>query len=335
MKFGNLYYFHLLWLVPALVVFFIYSFRAKDKAIEAFCGWRLAGRLMPHVSRRKQKLKAALLVAAVLFMSIALTAPKWGFHWEDVSRRGVDIVIALDVSRSMLAEDIKPSRLERAKREITDLLNLMEGDRVALVAFAGTAFVQCPLTMDYSAAAIFLDYLDTDLIPVQGTNLGRVIRTSVNAFTEYKGKSKAIILITDGEGHEGDALKAAEEAVKEDVKIFTIGIGKAGGAPIPLKDGSGGFKKDSKGELILTKLDEVTLQKIALMSGGSYVRSVTGNMDLETIYYKGIKRTLEDQELKGSRVKRWHERFQLFALIAFALLVWEGFLSETKKVKKP
>jgi Ca-activated chloride channel family protein len=331
MKFGNLNYLYLLWLIPGLVFFYVYAFRAKDKAIQAFCNLHLSGKLMLFVNRRRQHFKAALLILAVLFMVLALVRPKWGFQWEEVKRRGVDIIIALDVSQSMLAEDVKPNRLERAKREITDLLSILEGDRIGLVAFAGAAFVQCPLTLDYGAVSIFLDYLDTDLIPLPGTALGTAIRTATGAFSEREKKSKALILITDGEGHEGDAIAAAEEAKQQGIKIFAIGIGKEGGAPIPLPGGSGGFKKDANGELILTKLDEVTLQKIALDTGGSYVRSVTGNLDLEEIYQKGIKEHVAEKELKSTRRKRWEERFQWFAFAAFLLVVAESLLSEKKR----
>ncbi|MBI5788970.1 MAG: VWA domain-containing protein [Candidatus Schekmanbacteria bacterium] len=334
MQFENLNYLYALWLIPGLIFFYAFAFKAKDQALGAFCSPKMLARLTPQVSRARQKVKAALIIFAILMLIIALAGPKWGFHWEDVQRRGVDVVIALDVSRSMLAEDVKPSRLERAKREIFDLLSAMEGDRVGLVAFAGTSFVQCPLTLDYNAAGMFLDYLDTDLIPVPGTNLGHAIRNAIKVFGEERTKSKALILITDGESHEADTLEAAQEAQKEGIRIFAIGIGQEGGAPIPVKDGLGGFRKDKSGDMIITRLDEATLQKIALLTGGSYVRSVTGNMDLDQIYFKGIKKTLEEKELKGTRIKRRHERFYLFALLAFVLLVWEALLPETKKVKK-
>ncbi len=328
MKFGNLNYLFLLWLIPLLIGFYIYAFKAKDKAVKTFCGLNKSCGLMPNVSRGRQKAKAALLILSVFFMIIALIRPKWGFTWEDIKRRGVDIIIALDVSRSMQAKDVSPSRLMRAKREITDLLNILEGDRIGLVAFAGAAFVQCPLTLDYGAAAMFLDYLDTDLIPVQGTALGQAIRTCIGAFGAKERKSKAIILITDGEAHEGEALSAANEAKEEGIKIFAIGIGKKEGAPIPLADGAGGFKKNAGGELIISKLDETTLQKIALTTGGAYVRSITGNLDLEEIYQKGIKEHIKEKELKSTRRKRWHERFQWFCILAFIMLAGEFFIPE-------
>ncbi|MEE3253071.1 MAG: VWA domain-containing protein, partial [Nitrospinota bacterium] len=180
-----------------------------------------------------QKSKAIFVTLTFLFLFIALTRPQWGYQWEDYKQEGVDIIIALDVSRSMLAKDIKPTRLERAKRKISDLLNMLKGDRIGLVAFAGTSFVQCPLTLDYAAARIFLNAIDTDLIPVQGTAIGDALRKSTNAFRTQENKSRAIILITDGEDQTGQAMEAAEEAKKAGVKVFTIGIGKEIGAPLP------------------------------------------------------------------------------------------------------
>ena len=195
---------------------------------------------------------------------------------DQLNRRGVDIVLALDVSDSMLVEDAdtvgKLTRLERAKREIIDLLRMMNGDRIALVAFAGTAFLECPLTLDYGAAELFLQAIDTSIIPIKGTSIDEAIRVSIDAFDSGKGESQAIILITDGEDHSGRVLKMAEVAKKEGIRIFTIGIGTQEGSPIPLPNG--GFRRDRQGELILSKLDETTLQKVALATGGKYVHSV-------------------------------------------------------------
>jgi Ca-activated chloride channel family protein len=230
----------------------------------------------------------------------------------------------------MLAEDIKPSRLERAKRKVYDLSQMLEGDRIGLIAFAGTSFVQCPLTLDYGAFKIFLDYLNPDLIPVPGTAIGDAIRTSIKSFNKQERTSKALILITDGEDHESKPLEAAEEAKKEGIRIFTIGVGQEGGAPIPMGDGSGGFKKDERGEMILSKLDETTLQKIAIETGGSYARSVTGDMDLNKIYKEDIRGTIEKKELRSTRKKRWEERFQWFVFAGIVLLGIEFFIRERK-----
>ena len=260
--------------------------------------------------------------------------PRWGFQWEDIKRQGIDIMVAIDVSQSMLAEDIKPSRLERAKRKVYDLCRMLEGDRIGLIAFAGTSFVQCPLTLDYGAFKIFLDYLEPDLIPVPGTAIGQAIRAAINSFSRRERTSKALIIITDGEDHEGNPLEAAQEAKKEGIRIFTIGVGQEGGAPIPMKDGSGGFKKDERGELVLSRLDEAALQKIALETGGSYVRSVTGDLDLNKIYQEDIRGTIEKKELLSTRKKRWEERFQWFLFAAILLLGIEFFMRETKAVRK-
>lgn len=320
----------LLWLVPALVAFYVYAFRKKTVLLRRFASPEMLERLMSGVSRPRQYLKAVLVVIGLLATLLALAEIRWGFTWEEVQRRGVDIVVALDVSDSMLVEDAESggrlSRLERAKREITDLLRLMEGDRIGLVAFAGTAFVECPLTLDYGAAEIFLDTIDTDLIPVKGTSLGDAIRTSLAAFEGGSHPSRAVILITDGEDHTGDALRAAAEAKLADVRIFTIGIGRDEGAPIPAL--GGGFRRDRSGEIILSRLDEPTLQKIALDTGGKYVRSVTGDVDLEQIYSQGIKATLEDQELGSKRRQRWEERFQWLLAVALVALMLETLISD-------
>ena len=281
----------------------------------------LVSRLIDPLAWRRVKSNTILTVFSVFFLILALTQPRWGYYWKDFTQKGVDIIIALDVSNSMLAQDIKPTRLERAKHKIADLLNMIEGDRIGLVAFAGTSYLQCPLTLDYSAAHIFLNAIDTQLIPVQGTAIGDAIRTSIKAFDKQDIRSRAIILITDGEDHSGDALLSAKWAKEHETKIFAIGIGREIGAPIP-NSGSGvsGFKKDKDGEVILTKLDESTLQQMAVETGGSYVRSVTGDMDLQKIYLENIKHKVEKKEIKTERRRIWHERFQWMIFIALLCL---------------
>lgn len=318
-----------MWLVPALFAFYVYSFRRRRQLLRRFASVEMLARLA-RVSRPRQYFKAALVLLGLLTALLTLAELKYGFTWEEVKREGVDIALALDVSDSMLVRDAESggglSRLERAKREITDLLRLLEGDRIGLVAFAGTAFIECPLTLDYGAAEIFLDTIDTDLIPVKGTSLGEAIRTSLAAFEGASHPSRAIILMTDGEDHEGEALEAAQEAKLAGVRIFTIGIGRDEGAPIPAP--GGGFRRDRRGEIVLSRLDETTLQKIALDTGGRYVRSVTGDVDLEQIYLQGIKATLEDQELGSRRRQRWEDRFQWVLAVALVALMLEPLISE-------
>lgn len=323
----------LLWLVPLVIAFQIYVFRTKSRLLRRFASKEMLRHLTAGVSRPRQVFKAALILAGILAAVLSLAELRYGFTWEEVKREGVDIVVTLDVSDSMLVEDAESggrlSRLERAKREIADLLDLLEGDRIGLIAFAGTAFVECPLTLDYGAAAIFLDAIDTDLIPVKGTDLDTAIRTSLDAFEGASHSSRAMILITDGEDHSGRALAAAEQAKVDGVRVFTIGIGRDEGAPIPAP--GGGFRRDRAGDIIVSKLDETTLQKIALATGGSYVRSVTGDVDLEKIYSEGIKATLEDQELGSKRRQRWEERFQWVLGFAIFFLALEPLIQERQR----
>ena len=225
MNFAALECLYLLWILPAMLLLAVYSFRKKDQLLRLFADTELWDRLMPDVHRRRQTFKFLLLLAAVALLLTSLLRPRWGFHWEEIKRKGVDIIVAVDVSESMLAEDIQPNRLERAKREITDLVGMLQGDRVGLVAFAGAAFLECPLTLDYGAFRIFLDYLDTELIPVPGTAVGEAIQTAIRSFSTERRASKAIILITDGEDHPGEAEKAAEAAKEKGIRIFTIGVG--------------------------------------------------------------------------------------------------------------
>jgi len=335
MRFGNLNYLFLLWIIPLLIAFYVYAFRSRDRLLAVFCGQKLQPVLLPDRQRGRRAIKAFLILGGITLGIFALTRPQWGFHWEDIKRVGVDIMVAIDVSESMLAEDVKPSRLERAKREVYDLIQMMEGDRIGLIAFAGTSFVQCPLTLDYGACKMFLDYIEPDLIPVPGTALADAIRNAIKSFNTKERKSKVLILITDGEDHEGAPLEAAREAKQEGIKIFTIGVGQDGGAPIPLRDGSGGFKKDRRGDMIITHLDEATLQKIALETEGSYVRSVTGDMDLDKIYKVDIKQHIEGKELSSTRQRRWEQRFQWFVCAALLLIAGEFFISERKKQTTP
>ncbi len=326
MRFGEPLYFYLIILIPLLIGFMIWA-EKKRKALSAqFVDASLLSRLVsPRVVEQRRR-KTKLLIWGLVFLMIALAQPRWGFQWEDLKQRGVDIIVALDVSNSMRATDIKPSRLERAKHKVADLLRMLKGDRVGLVAFAGASFLHCPLTLDYQAAEMFLGALDTDLIPLQGTALGHAIKTSIQAFSTTEKKSKAILLITDGEDHEGAVLKAIQQAQKEGVKIFVIGIGREEGVPVP--DPSGGFKRNRSGEIVLSKINEPLLEKIAVESGGAYVRSVHGDMDLRTIYLEEIQQSMEKKELKSSRRKRWTERFQWLIFAGLLCLAGERWVRE-------
>lgn len=331
LRFADNEFFFLLALVPAIFIFYWSVFRWKGRAMQRFGNLDLVKKLTQSVSRGRQILKATMIVLALLFIVLALTRPQIGTRLEEVRREGVDIFIALDVSASMLAEDIRPSRLAKAKHEISTFIDLLKGDRVGLVAFAGDAFVQCPLTLDYGAAKTFLEIMDPSLIPEPGTNLGAAISTAMKSFESQERKYKVLVLITDGEDHGKDVLSVAEAADREGVVVYTVGIGSPQGVPIPVYDrlGKKEFKKDRNGEVILTKLDHLTLEKIALTTSGRYYQSIAGETKLETIYGEISK--MEKKELASRKFAQFEDRFQYLLIVAILLLTIEIFIPERRK----
>ncbi|MEJ2544925.1 MAG: VWA domain-containing protein, partial [Calditrichaceae bacterium] len=293
-------------------------------------------KMMPGFSRSRVIWKSALFILAYIFLVVAMADPQIGQTVEEVKREGVDIVVALDVSMSMMAEDISPNRLEKAKYEVSKLIDILEGDRIGLVAFAGIAHVQCPLTLDYSAAKLFLRLMDVDLIPQPGTAIGDAIRESMKAFNQKERKHKVLILITDGEDHESKPIEAADEAAAEGIKIFTIGLGSPQGVPIPLYDrygNSAGFKKDRDGNVVTTKLDVTTLQTIAFNTGGEYYISTAGETELRKIYEKINE--MEKKELTSKQFSQYEDRFQIFVILALVVLIIETFLPiRLRKIKQ-
>jgi len=333
MNLSHLWVLNLLWLTPLAAVALIVQSRKKKRAMQGFADPHLLDRLTALNHRGRRFIKALLLLLSLGLMLFSLAGPRWGSHYEEVSQKGVDIMLLIDVSPSMLVEDIVPNRLERARREILDFIKVVQGDRVGLIAFAGAAFIQCPLTLDYAALEMFLSALQPDLIPVPGTDLGAAIDMGISAFDDESATDKVILLITDGEDNETRGIKVARQAAARGVKIFVFGIGDVGGGPIPELDGSGGFKKDRQGQLILSKLEEEGLQEIASLTGGTYVRSVAGDLDLDVLYFDGIKSHTQAQELKSGKIKVYEERFPLFVLAAFILLLIEGFVDEKIRLK--
>jgi Ca-activated chloride channel family protein len=331
MQFGKLEYIYLLWLVPAAALFLSYAFKKKAAALEKFSQRELLKNLISDVSLTKQKAKASLLVAAVALAVFALLNPKWGYHWEEVRRKGVDIVIALDVSKSMLAQDVKPDRLQMAKREIEDFVSNLPGDRVGLVIFAGTGFIQCPLTSDYGAFRLFLSDVNVRSIPVGGTDIGTAVEKAAGAFVDKSTKHKIMILITDGEDHSGRMLQAAAEAKKQGIVINTIGIGNPIGAPIPVKDENGlnTFMKDRAGNVVMSKVDEAGLKKIAFDTGGSYISAQSGSIGLEKLYAEKIAK-LEKKEFGAARKRVYESRFQIPLACAVLLVFIEAMMGDRK-----
>ncbi|MBL0717628.1 MAG: VWA domain-containing protein [Desulfosarcina sp.] len=324
MKFESVWAFYFLLIIPVIIFLILFENRKKKVTLELFADTNLLSSLTETVKKEILFFKGLFFVIAIIFLILACAGPKWGSHYQDVQRKGVDIIFLLDVSSSMQAQDVKPDRLERAKREITDFLKITEGDRIGLVLFAGDAFVQSPLTLDYDAVSMFLGSVNVDSLPVPGTDIGNGIKTALNAFDFKSLTDKVIVIITDGEDNEGRGLQQAEKAIKKGVKIFVYGIGDPSGAPIP--DETGGFKKDKDGNLILSKLNEKDLRRIAEAADGRYVRSVTGDLDLDRLYFEGIKEKTEAKELESGKIKVFEERFYIFTGLAIFFLLIEGLI---------
>jgi len=268
----------------------------------------------------------------LLFSVLALMRPQWGYDWREVKRSGLDILIAIDTSKSMLADDVKPNRLERSKLAVKDLLRSLEGDRVGLIAFSGTAFLQCPLTVDYNGFLLALNNLSIDVIPRGGTSISSAIRLAVNSYEGGQKKYKILVIISDGENHEGDPIDLARKAKRENIRIFCVGIGTSEGELIPIirKGGKKTLMKDKQGNVIKSRLDEQLLQKIALITGGTYVRSSGAEFGLDLIYEENLSK-MERREIKAQMSKIYHERFQLPLAIALILLVIEPLISDKKR----
>ncbi|MBC7188337.1 MAG: VWA domain-containing protein [Calditrichaeota bacterium] len=335
LRFANEHLLYLLFLVPLLVAFYALAFHWKRRAMERFGHLPLLQKLAANTSRRRQILKAALLVLALSLMILALARPQIGTKLEEVKRSGVDIVVALDVSLSMQAEDVKPNRLAKAKREIQQFIDRLQGDRIGLVAFAGEAFLQCPLTLDYAAAEMFLDIMDPSLIPTPGTAIGEAIAVAMRAFEQKERKHKVLVLVTDGEDHGSDPVEVAKQAAREGIVIYTIGIGSVEGVPIPVYDQRGqlvDYKKDRSGQRVTSRLDEITLQKIAQETGGAYYRATGGAMELDKIYERIAG--MEKKELASLRFSQFEDRFQYIVFLVLVLLIVEPLIPERRTLRR-
>ena len=323
---------NLLWLllgVLGVAVVLIAALRRRGRQLRAFAEADLVARLAPDVAPVRRAWRAALRIAALALLVVALAGPKWGFHWEEVKREGIDLIVAIDTSRSMLATDVKPDRLERAKLAVMDLVQLLKGDRIGLVPFAGTAFLECPLTLDYAAFERSLRSVQVGLIPRGGTALARAIETSLDGFEAHEGRHEALILITDGEDHEGDVDKAAQAAAEHGVEIFTVGIGTEQGELIPVSGGGHGFVKDRKGQVVKSRLNEEVLQKIASTTGGAYVRGLGPALGLDEVFRDHIAK-MEKRELKSSLERRYEDRFQIPLAFVLLALVVESLVGDRK-----
>lgn len=317
-------------LVPVFVLLFIFIQFRKKRAIIRLGDPELTGRLLEEVSSFKQAMKFLLLLLAFSSLVFALSGPQLGTRLQDVKREGVDVVIALDVSNSMNAEDIRPSRLERSKQAIYRLVDRLQGDRIGLIVFAGQAYVQLPITTDYGAAKLFLSTINTGIVPVQGTAIGTAIRKAMETIGDSARTHSAVIVITDGENHEDDALEAAKEAKSKGIIVHTVGMGSPDGTPVPQYRGGTrvGFLTDRLGNTVMTKLDEATLQQIADAGRGKYVRASNSDDGLALIM-KEIE-SMEKKEFSSKLFTDYEDQFQYFSGLTLLLLLMEFIISERK-----
>lgn len=315
----------LLLLVPLFFIAYAVMRHFRKRRLEKFGDRELVGELMPSVSASKGWVRVTLFAIAFFFFTIGLSRPQIGAKLKERKTKGVEIMIALDVSNSMLAEDYSPDRLERAKLAISSLVDKLRDDRIGLVVFAGTSFVQLPVTTDYASAKMFLNSINTESVPIQGTALGEAITTCIRSFSTQSERSRAIIVITDGENHEDDPVAAARQAAEMGIKVFTIGVGSAEGKPIPYK---GELLKDKDGNIVVSRLDEKVLREVASAGNGTYVRAGMSEFGLNPIV-DDIKRM--DEEMFNSVIfEEFDEQYMYFFAIALVLLVIEMLVGERK-----
>ncbi len=320
---------YLLLLVPLILLIWTINGLRRKNALKRFGNEQIIKKLMPEASRVRPVLKIIIQSLAIVFMSVLLARPQYGSRVEDVKRKGVEVIIALDVSNSMLAEDIQPSRLERAKQAISRLVESLSNDKIGLIVFAGDAYTQIPVTTDYISARMFLETISPDMVPKQGTAIGSAIDLGMRSFSPGKDKSRAIIIITDGENHEDDPVAKAKEAAADGIVIYTVGIGSTEGVPIMTNiDGRKDYLKDQKGNTVITRLDENILKEIAVNAGGKYVRANNSNIGLDEIF--SDIRKLKKQDLEGKIFTEYNDQFQLFAGIALIFLLLDFMIMERK-----
>lgn len=304
---------YLLIVIPLLIVFYVVMVGKKKKAIAEFGNPELLKPLMPLLSFKRGAWKFVMLLLALAFVILGVAGPQFGSKLQQVKKKGVELMIALDVSNSMMAQDIKPSRLEKAKMAISRMVEKLSNDKVGLIVFAGDAYVQLPITTDYSSAKLFLSNISTDIVPVQGTAIGAAIDLAAKSFTPETETSKAIIVITDGENHQDDAIAAAKKAHEKGIAIHTIGMGLEQGAPIPEKGQSGQFMKDGSGNIVVSKLDEQTLREIAKAGEGIYVRA--SNTDVGLTQLLDEVNRMEKSLLEERVYTDYAEKYQYFLLV--------------------
>lgn len=328
-RFANPEYLYLLAILPVLVFgFILLNIIKKRDVMKLGNNLQLIKRLMPELSLKRSYLKFWLIFSVVVLGIIVAARPQFGTKVEKIEKKGIELVIAIDVSNSMLARDVKPNRLARAKQILTRIIEERSQDKVAIVVFAGEAYVQLPMTSDIQSAKIFLDNINPSLVPVQGTVIGSALNIAKNSFTADNEIAKSIILITDGESHEGNGVELAEEAAKAGIQVNVVGIGTAKGEPVPVSENSNEMKKDNEGNIVISKLNEEMCKEIAKAGKGLYVLADNSNNALKQLQAELEK--LEKKDLDGIEYSQYDEKFQFFAWFMLALLVLEICIFDKK-----
>ena len=327
MKFASPEYFYLLIVIPIIWAVYIYSNYKRKKNLQAYGEIGLLKNLMPEVSNYRPGIKFWLSLVALALMVVVLARPQFGSKKETITRQGIEVVIALDISNSMMAQDIAPNRLEKAKKIISRLIDKFENDKIGLIVFAGDAFVQLPITNDFISAKMFLESITPALISRQGTDIGGAISLAMKSFTPKEGVGKAIIVITDGENHEGGAEDAAKLASEKGMNVYLLGVGSLDGAPIPI-DGTNDYRRDKEGNVVVTKLNEQMAQTIAQAGNGAYIRVDNTNNAQKMLENEVNKLAKADVETEV--YTEYNEQFEFVAWIAFLLLVIESLILTAK-----
>jgi Ca-activated chloride channel family protein len=331
-RFANPEYLYLLLLLPVMVVVFAIHQYMRRNSLRKLGDSALVGKLIPEISRIRPAVKFIILLTGISTVIIGLARPQFGSRLEEVKKQGVEVIIALDVSNSMLAEDIQPNRLTRAKQAISKLVDNLENDKIGLIVFAGDAYTQIPITTDYISAKMFLSTINPDMVPKQGTAIGAAINLAERSFTPGEGKSKALIIITDGENHEDDPVSEAETASKAGIVIHTIGIGSSEGVPVPVSiGGRRDYLKDANGATVITKLDEDILKRIAVSAQGNYIRASNSSIGLDEIF-SDIRKMKKD-ELESTMYTEYNDQFQIFVAVALFFIILEIIIMDRKNRK--
>jgi Ca-activated chloride channel homolog len=329
-KFQHKEFFYLFILLVVMIIIVIINEIRRKKILSRLGDYSIIMQLMPESSSAKKRIKFSIWVLAVSFLITGLCNLQSGNKSEEVTREGADIVVCLDVSKSMLAEDIQPNRLTRAVMALEKFIDELKGDRIGLIVFAGHAYVQLPMTTDYGAAKIFLSSISPEMVPVQGTNIAEAMTKAMECFDEENARNKSIILITDGESHEEDAVKKAEEAAEKQIMVNTIGIGSENGVPIPeIRNGKSiGYKKDKEGNTVITKLNTKILMDLASASNGVFVKATNNDLGLKSVMKKIEE--LDKKKLETTIATDFNDQFRIFFFSTLFLLIIESLISEKK-----